>query len=224
MDVALITKFLRETELVLRPRRALAAWGATRLRYHLVSPIDDLKDKTRLREGSVESERPLILTPEALRDRFEGFGEEAADFTRWLSGEYRDLLRALEYKFRNKDLSARVLSEDSRAVAGRIKEDIEGRPVSDAVLIRCPDGAWSLALMKFTLDEAARAFPAHLRTFEEHGLFDPGAGEARRLKRETESLFAAASSDPGARARLGRFLKEHGLFAGYEDRYLSLFR
>lgn len=224
MDNTLIARFLKETKIVRSPKQVLSAYGTTRLRYHLVSPIDMTEDKTRVREGFVVSERPLILTPEALKERFEGFGSESSDFTRWLSEQYQDLLRALEYKFCNKDFQARVLQDNSKAVMGRIQDDLAARSVQDTALISCPDAAWSLAIMKFTLDEASRAFPSHMRTYEEHGLFDPGAAGAKRQRREIESLFKLADSSPEARSTLGAKLKEYGLFAEYEDRFLALFR
>lgn len=224
MDAALAAKFINETSIVLRPQNLLSGYGPTNIRYHLLSPIDEMKDKTRLREGLVVSDRPLILTPDALKERFEGFGEESQEAARWLVEEYKDLLRALEYKFSNKDFRARVLSADSRTATSRVVEDLRARSVRDTVLIRCPDAAWSLALMKFTLDEAARSFPSHVRSYEEHGLFDPGATADRRQKNEVETLFTQALSDPAARSLLGRKLKEYGLFERYEDRFLSLFR
>lgn len=223
MDETLFGKFISQTKVVLRPRNLLACYGPTNIRYLLVSPIDETRDKTRLREGSVVSERPLILTPEALKERFEGFGEESREMSRWLQDEYRDLLRALEYKFHNQDYKARVLRADPNAVAGRVQEDLRSRSVRDTVLIRCPDAAWSLALMKFTLDETARSFPSHVRSYEEHGLFDPGSTAERRRKHEIEELFSRVASDSVARAALGRKLKEYGLFERYEDRFLSLF-
>ena len=223
MDPALIAKFLEGTRLILGPKRALAAYGPTRLSYSLVSPIEDMKERTRLRQGSVLSEKPLILTPDSLKERFEGFGEESAQFARWLSDQYRDTLRALEYKFRNQDFTTRVLHEDPRDVAGRIREELESRSAQDSVLMCCPDPAWSLALMKFTLDEAARSYPSHVRSYEEHGLFDPGSAAMRRRRREVEALFGPAALDSAARAALGAKLKEYDLFAEYEDRYLSLF-
>src|SRR5581483_2735672 len=120
MDPALLARFLRETSVVVGPKRRLSTFGATRIRYHLVSPIDELGDRTRLRQGLVVSEKPQILTADSLRERFEGFGEDAPEFARFLSHEYRDLLRALEYKFRNQDLVSRVLRDDPKEVSGRI--------------------------------------------------------------------------------------------------------
>src|SRR5438045_8577098 len=100
MDANLLARFSAETKILRRPHRPLSGYGPTNIRYHLISPIDDMKDKTRLREGSVLSERPLILTAEALKERFEGFGEESREAASWISEQYRELLRALEDKFR----------------------------------------------------------------------------------------------------------------------------
>lgn len=219
MDRALIESYLKQTEILRAPKTSLSTFGATRLSYHLVSPVEDLKSKTRLREGQVLSRKPLILTPEAFAERFEGFGDEAKEFARWLTPTYRDLLRALEYNFTNEGFTTRVISEVPHAVAERIAADLESRDAADQALIRCPDGAWSLALMKFTLDQAARSFPTHVRDLERRGLFDP----AGRRRKEIESLFAAAASDPSAREALGKKLREYGLLDEYQDRFLALF-
>ena len=205
------------------PKRLLSSFGATTIRYHLVSPVEDLKYRTRLREGEVRSEKPAILTPESFAERFEGFGEEAGEFARWLTGSYRDLLRVLEYNFRNQGFAARVISQPPRAVAERIQAELEERGSPDQAVIRCPDAAWSLALMKFTLDESARSFPTHVRDLDRRGLFDPGRAAGDRRRSEIERLFAAAGKDRSALPALGRKLHEYGLFPEYEDRYLGLF-
>ncbi len=171
MEARLIRSFLDRTEIVRSPRRALSTFGATTIDYHLVSPVDDLPDRARLREGKVVSERPKILTPDAFAERFQGFGAEGAEFARWLSQSYRDFLRALEYNFRNQGFTTRVLSDAPRVVAERIVADLEARGQRDQAVIVCPDGAWSLALMKFALDESARSFPTHVRDLERRDLF-----------------------------------------------------
>ncbi|MDE2489352.1 MAG: hypothetical protein KGM24_00785 [Elusimicrobia bacterium] len=223
MDGEKIPKLLASVEILRAPSRRLATFGATRVDYHLISPIDEAPGRARLREGAVLSERPKILTPEAFRERFEGFGDDAAEFSRWLSGAYRDLLRALEYNFRNQGLSVRQLSEDPRLVAERMLADFDARGVSDRAVIRCPDAAWPLALMKFSLDEAARSFPGHVRDLDRRGLFEADRGEGARRRREVEALFDDAAKSSAAREALGKKLRDYGLFAEYEDRFLALF-
>lgn len=223
MDPALIRSFLAQTEILRAPKRTLATFGATTIRYHLISPMEDLKGRTRLREGRVLSERPKIITAESLAQRFEGFGEEGLEFAQWLSSAYRDLLRALEYNFKNEGAAARVLSEAPPAVADRIKAELDARDCANQAVIRCPDAAWPLALMKFTLDESARSFPTHVQDLDRRGLFDPEGKARQRRLREVEALFSAAASDLRAREELGRKLREYGLFEEFEDRFLGLF-
>lgn len=223
MEPNLITQYLRQTEILRAPRKILATFGATRIEYHLVSPVEDLDNRTRLRTGTVVSLKPKILTPEAFAERFEGFGDDAKPFQKWLTGAYHDLLRSLEYNFKNQGFTTRVLSEPPAAVAERINSELEAKDDQFNALIRCPDGAWSLALMKFALDESARSFPIHVRDLERRGLFQPEKHANDRKRREIETLFSEAASDKAALAELGRKLREYGLFSEYEDRYLAFF-
>ncbi|HVE12522.1 MAG TPA: hypothetical protein VNI01_03940 [Elusimicrobiota bacterium] len=223
MEPALIAKLLGQTRLVRPPQKLLSTFGATRIEYHLVSPVDDLPNKTRLREGRVVSERPSILTPELLQERFEGFGEDSREFSEWINARYRDVLRALEYRFKNLDLTTRVLSEDFHAIAGRIREDVDARQVAHAAVIECPDSAWSLALMNLTLEQAARSFPVNVKDLDARGMFAADRGQDARRRREVESLLERARTDPALREAAGRKLREYGLFSEYEDRFLALF-
>jgi len=220
-----IKSLLASIQILREPKHQLATFGATRIDYHLISAIDELPDRTRLREGTVVSQRPQILTPDAFKERFEGFGDddEAAEFARWISTSYRDLLRGLEYNFRNQGAAARVVSQDPRLVTERMLADFDARAVTDRAVIRCPDGAWPLALMKFTLDAAERSFPGHVRDLERRDMFSPDGGEGARRRREVEALFDSARRDRSVMDALERKLREHGLFKEYEDRFLSLF-
>jgi len=218
-----IAGLLARTEILRVPKRRLATFGSTRIDYHILSPLEDQLGRTRLREGAVVSQRPQILTPDAFKERFEGFGEGASEFARWAQTEYRDLLRALEYNFRNQGQAAREIGEDARLVAEKMLADFDARSVEDRAVIRCPDAAWPLALMKFTLDEAARSFPGHVQDLERRGLFEPDGGESSRRRREVEALLEKARKDRAALEELGRKLREYGLFEEYEDRFLSLF-
>lgn len=223
MDKDAIARLLAGTAVLRAPSRRLATFGATRIDYRLISSVDDLPDRTRVREGVVVSAKPAILTPEALKERFEGFGDDAAEFARWAQSAYRDLLRALEYNFRNQGQAVRVVHDKPASVAERMLADLDARDVKDQAVIACPDAGWPLALMKFTLDEAARSFPGHVQDLERRGRFDADGGAGRRRRAEIDGLFGAARSNPAAREELGRKLREYGLFAEYEDRFLSLF-
>ncbi|MHB2026291.1 MAG: hypothetical protein ACYCPQ_06590 [Elusimicrobiota bacterium] len=221
MESSVIRRFLRETSVICSPRRVLATFGSTAIDYYLVSPIEDMKDRTRVRQGRVLSEKPKILTAESLSERFSGFGEHAKDFSDWISGNYGEFLRALEYNFKNQDMSARVVSDHPSAVAGRIRGEIED--AGNKALISCPDAAWSFALMKFSIDESARSFPVHVRDLDRRGLFNPSAALESRRRQEIEALFLDAARDRSFLDTLGRKLREYGLFDEYEAKFLSFF-
>ena len=112
---------------------------------------------------------------------------------------------------------------EPQVVASRIITDLDRREARDETVIACPDVSWGLALMKFTLDHAARSFPVQVRDLERRGLFDPEGKESDRRRREVVQLFAAARKDRGAVELLGRKLREYGLFEEYEDRFLAFF-
>jgi len=82
-------------------RWSIATFGATTLRYVLLSIVPDQPDCCRLREGEVTAERPKILTPDFWENRFEGFGEEALAYRREMEKAYGEALKGLEYSFRN---------------------------------------------------------------------------------------------------------------------------
>ena len=116
-----------------------------------------------------------------------------------------------------------MINGDPRLVAERLLADFDARGVQDRAVIRCPDGAWALALMKFTLDEAARSFPGHVQDLERRGMFSADRGEGDRRRREVEALLDTARRDRTVLDELGRTLREYGLFDEYEDRFLALF-
>jgi hypothetical protein len=223
MDASTFRDLAGQIKVLRAPGHTLATFGATRVTYHLVSPVEDLENRTRLRRGTVLSDKPKIITPDAFTERFKGFGRQARDFARWLTPAYRDLLRVLEYNFQNQDLTTRVISGAPQAVAERIIADLDLREARGEAVIGCPDAVWGLALMKFTLDHAARSFPEQVRDLERRGLFDPAGKEADRRRREVEQLFAAARKDRGVVELLGAKLREYGLFEEYEDRFLAFF-
>lgn len=206
--------------LVRPPTRKLATFGDTRIEYHLVSALEGAS--TRLREGVVLAERPKILTADSLRERFEGFGPDSAQFSRLLQEAYGEQLRALEYRFKNEPGSSQVVHEEARLLAERIKADVDARQLPlDAVLV-CPESGWQLALMKFILEQTLTAFPTHVRDLDRRGMFDPERKEADRRRAEIERLFQAAAADRGRVRELGKRLREYGLFDEYEDRFFAL--
>lgn len=217
-------KILKATRILRAPRKRLATFSDTRIDYHLISSIDRPGKHCRLREGIVLAAKPSILTPDTFKERFEGFGPEAREFAQAISSIYQDVLRVVEYKFRNEARSVRLIKESSRAVSERIKADLDSRDVLHAVVVACPDAGWQLSLMKFIIEETQTSFPYHAREMEEHDMFDPAGRMERKKRYEIEDLFRKACADRSKVSELGKKLKEYGLFEQYEDKFFSLLR
>jgi hypothetical protein len=223
-DHAFLFDTLRKTRILKPPKHAIATFGTTSLRYVLLSMVPDEPDYCRLREGDVTAERPKILTPDFLKNRFQGFGADAESYQEEFEKTYGDALRGLEYTFRN-DLRNTSLEHASLPeVADRTRKIMEQEDAPRTALLEGPDGPWSLSLMKFIVDTSLRSFPGNMRELEERGLFEPEKRKETRERFDVEKLFQQAQADRTAIPKLGERLKQTGLFADYEDRFFALVR
>ena len=215
-------EILEKTSVVRVPKHRISTFGHTRTKYFFVSEVPAFPDRSRLREGLVIAESPKIITPEILKNRFEGFGDQSEDFGRWLSDQYGPTFRGLQYKFRNEFGSARMEYLPLKSLSENIGKRLAKQESEQSALIQGPDQTWQVSLMKFIVDECLRSFEGNLRDLNEHGFFDsPGDPEAGRT-REVENLFALAEKDQAMVPLLGRKLRQYGLFKEYEDRFFHL--
>lgn len=217
-------EIIGQTRVLRFPRHRIATFGDSEIQYNLVSAVSAAPPRATLRIGRVTAERPKILTPEALAQRFRGFGSRQEAFERWLRETFQDAFRGLEYSFRNRLDAAVPHSLDARELAQNIRRDLDERDVARAAVIYGPEEGWQLSLMKFIFEETTQSFPANLRELEERNLFDPAQAELSRRRREIEALFRRAAQDPSARRALGDKLKEYRLFDEYQDRFFALVR
>ena len=76
---------MENTRVVVTPQSAIETFGTTRFHFSLVTePLDEV-ETVRIRSGTIEAERPRILSPTHFsKVLLEGFGEEARDFADWL--------------------------------------------------------------------------------------------------------------------------------------------
>lgn len=169
---------LENTRVLLRPRRTIQTFGTTRFRFQLLTESMDRADEVRLREGTVEAERPQILTPErSARLLLEGFGERAAEFADALARRAREsgtpLPTALRYGFqiRRGTVEETVFAHtDLDAVAERLLAGAGGdNDGLQAVLAGVEDG-WEVSLLKLAIDLVGESTPGNLGDFRGRGL------------------------------------------------------
>ena len=93
-----------------------------------------------------------------------------------------------------------------------------------SAIIRGPDQAWQISLMKFIVDECLASFADNLKELDEHGYFDNPEKVLKDRNREIERLLIKAGKDPSIIPTLGKKLHRYGLFKEYEDRFFRLIK
>lgn len=171
---------LENTRVLLAPRRKIQTFGTTCFRFQLLTESMDRADEVRLREGTVEAERPQIVTPEnCARLLLDGFGERAREFVEALTQRARTggvpLPSALRYGFQVRRGAVRetiLRDETLDAVAERLIAGAGSGGGDDdglhAVLAGVEDG-WEVSLLKFTLDLVGDSGPGNLDDLRRRG-------------------------------------------------------
>ncbi len=167
-----ISYALENTNVIHEPDRRIDTFGSTRFEFTLVSELMDSVDAVRVRDGSIEAEKPLILRPDGFNGYdFEGFGPGAQAFGNWLR-QNADRLAILKYGFRFKknDMSEHVLHESMDEVCGKLVADTRrsGNPMR--AVIRGVDDAWEVCLLKFTVEMIEKSQGINLFDFKRRGL------------------------------------------------------
>jgi hypothetical protein len=213
---------MNKTRILKPPRHTLATFGNTELSYVMLSPLPEDETRCRLREARVTAQRPMIVTPDLWKKRFEGFGEQTEEYKGLMDQLFGDTMRGLEYTFKNTLDRTALETAPLEQVADRALSNFNRDNPPRTALIQGPDGTWALSIMKFIVDMTLRSFPVNYRELQEHDLFDPQKRVENRTRARVESLFKQAIADPNRVQELGEALRESGLFKEYEDRFFAL--
>lgn len=211
-----------QTRVLLSPQRKIATFGDTRIKYFFISEIEKYKDRSRLHQGIVIAERPKIITIESLQERFEGFDPDARKFGEWLTRQYGDSFRALEYRFRNEAQTSDVEHTPARELSDQILGRLTEEERKESFIARGPGKTWQISLMKFIVDECGSSFRTNVQDLEQHGYFDTSEQVLEKRKKMVNDLFRKCRADRSYLPVLGAKLREFGLFAEYQDDFFNL--
>lgn len=217
---------VNNTEVVVMPTNYLETFGNTRLHYHLVSELMDSVNRIRVREGTIQSQQPQIITPSCYEREFlEGFGEQANQYAEWLREHAKDL-RILEYGFRvqKTELSEQVVSGQVREILDQVKKSAREKndPLSGVIL--GVDDPWDVCVLKFMVDVIRKSIPRNIQDLNRQRLWEDADGVPRGVRTDIEKCFLLARDHPALIKELGLKLRRYGLFAEYEDRFFALVR
>jgi hypothetical protein len=224
-----IWKAIQLTHVVRPPKQHLATFGATNLKYYLVSEpsYKDLvpgEEESVIREGKVVSQRPTIVTP-AYMMNLEGFGEDARKYMESMVRRFGPNSPGLLYQYRNEPGGLDIVGGQVYAVAQRIANDLDQRGVDSAVVILGIDDLWDVSILKFIYEYTAASVASNVGEIQAMGLLDPHpeVDVPRGVVQRIEEMFHQVEEglDPKF---LHRELARWGLFDYYQDRFLNLFR
>ena len=217
------------TKVVYSPQQTLETFGTTTIRYHFLSELMDEVNKVRLREGSVYSERPQIITPSNFASQLlEGFGDKAQEYADWLLGQ-GEMVRILKYglHFRKDKIAEHLLSGAIADVAESIRDKIVAKNDDFAAVVIGADELWEVSLLKFVVDYLQQSAASNIVELTRHSNSLNISASSRSIREQSvrekiEAEFAAATQDRSRIESLGKFLQENGLFEEYEDKFYNL--
>lgn len=217
---------VNNTEVVVMPRSYLQTFGTTSLHYHMVSELMDTVNRIRVREGTIKSMRPEIITPTFHENEMlEGFGEEARQYVEWLQTHARDyLILQYGFKIQKRELSEHIVSGNVKEVLELVKKRVKEKDDPLAGVVLGVDDPWDVCLLKLVLDVIRKSAPVNFSELGRRKLFDDVDGVPKGVRENIEESFLEASRDPFKINQLMAKLRKYGLFEEYEDRFFALVR
>ncbi len=216
-----LRKIFQNIQVVRPPKRRLSTFGSSKIEYVLVTDVPGFPDRSRLRLGSVTAEKPALITPQSIRELFQGFSPEANEYTDSLINHYGKALRGLEYQFRNESSDNRVELTPPQTFIRNLADQFDREQAYNKALLQGTEKLWEMSIMKFIVEETLSSFSINLQELQERGFFDEDH-EEKRQQREIQNLIRKAKLDKSIVPLLGSKLKEYKLFDQYQDTFFSL--
>ena len=225
-------KAIEQTFVVRFPKQHLATFGATNIKYYVVTEPafqEDLPETYEgvVRTGKVVAERPAIVTPSYMSN-LEGFSSEAYDFFHDLMLSAGPNSPGIMYRYSNKPENSEVVGGVPTDIAHRISRDLNDRKEELSVVMVGVDELWDVALLKFIYEFTASSVAGNVQEFNARGLLNPEenfGGAPSAAIQQIDRLFHEV--ERGNRAGIDLLKQEidrWGLFDFYQDRFLNLFR
>ena len=163
---------MENTQVLHEPDRRIDTFGSTRFEFQLVSELMDSTNVTRVRQGRIDAEKPMILKPEGFDNwSFDGFGEGGQAFGQWLKEHIKDLaILRYGFQFKRTDVSEELVHEPLAAVCDRLVGDTRSSGNPMRAIIQGVDDTWEISLLKFTFEMIQKSHNINIFDFKRRGL------------------------------------------------------
>lgn len=162
--------------MVVAPKRQIQTFGNTTFRFQLVTELMDRAHEVRIRYGTIQAQKPQIITPQHYAKLLlEGFGSDAEEFADWLSKQPASRLpavAALKYGFqiRRTDMRETVVHQPLEEVLDQLTIAAEGLEDPLSAVIQGVEEGWEIGLLKLTIDLVHGSAGANWGDLRQHGL------------------------------------------------------
>jgi len=214
------------TKVIHSPQLTLETFGTTTIRYHFLSELMDEVNKVRVREGSVYSERPQIITPSHFATQLlDGFGDKAQEYADWMLS-HGEMIRILKYglHFRKDKIAEELIAGSLDDVSDRIRDKVASNNDNFSAVIVGADELWEVSLLKFVVDYIQQSAAVNLQELAKQPSQNKIRISSQGIREEIEAEFSSASKDRSRIDGLGKQLQKYGLFEEYEDKFYELVR
>lgn len=211
---------VERTELIRPPKQNLATFGATTIRYYLITELAE--GINAVREGNVFAERPRIVTPAYLIN-VEGFSEQAGEYIRMMARDHPHE-PGVFYRYRNEPSEMNVVAEPLNEVIGKLSAHIDEQRNSLSAIVKGVEELWDVSLLTFIYHLTMSSLSANVADFHGRGWLEMDSGGVPRdARNHIEALFGQVLENISRAPELVMELNRWGLFREYQDRFFALF-
>lgn len=163
---------LEHSKTHLEPSGLIETFGSTVFDFVLVSELMDEVNRIRLRRGTLQAERPRIVTPDHYaRIVLDGFGEQAREFADWLE-QHGDDLKFLRYGFQvtKSNLREEIVNGELSHIVEKTVQDARSQGGARHAVVESIDDAWEVSLIKLAVETARRSAGGNVQEWQKRGL------------------------------------------------------
>jgi hypothetical protein len=163
---------LEQTQTHLEPSGLIETFGSTAFDFVLVSELMDEVDRVRLRRGTLQAERPRLVTPgHYARIMLDGFGDKARAFADWLEDQGEEF-KFLRYGFQvtKSNLREEIVHGSLEQIVEQAVRDAQVDGASHRAVLESVDDAWEVSLLKLAVETAHRSAGGNVEEWKRRGL------------------------------------------------------